>query len=355
MTRSRGGTRGDTQARVCSGRAEATPGGFEGTKPFARPQTQSGFRPGHKEPLPDILGCPVYRVWLPEVAPSPKEISPSLCLLSSFPTSRPTAASDKSARALGVTGAATGRAPSIIPVPPPPATCAPRGDRHPHRGRSGGPRQRQPCSLEPPTPALCHGHSHNHQRHPGGSWWPAHGSSWGASPAADPGDHRHPQLPRAACQPRDPRVTPLSPQPLVPGAQGEEQPSLSLSALLGKQTPIKAFGDYSRARSSSSGAREHEKTAQREDFCLQALLGSIALGAAALLCPRVTQRGDRHLPAKFGFAELHRAPAWHLPCHGDIPASPTPGEQGCKSVNILFILSITLLHYSLFNPLLFYY
>lgn len=37
------------------------------------------------------------------------------------------------------------------------------------------------------------------------------------------------------------------------------------------------------------------------------------------------------------------------PCH------PRAGEQDCESVNILFILSITLLHYSLFNPLLFYY
>lgn len=37
------------------------------------------------------------------------------------------------------------------------------------------------------------------------------------------------------------------------------------------------------------------------------------------------------------------------------PRQPHAAEQGCESVNILFILSITLLHYSLFNPLLFYY
>lgn len=39
-------------------------------------------------------------------------------------------------------------------------------------------------------------------------------------------------------------------------------------------------------------------------------------------------------------------------------ANPIPGSwlgQSCESVNILFIISITLLHYSLFNSLLFYY
>lgn len=40
-----------------------------------------------------------------------------------------------------------------------------------------------------------------------------------------------------------------------------------------------------------------------------------------------TQRGDWHPPAKFGFAKLHRAPTWHLLCHGDIPAGPTAGSR----------------------------
>lgn len=105
------------------------------------------------------------------------------------------------------------------------------------------------------------------------------GSEWsvpGSRSRESPSPHTCPALPAS-------RGTPVSPCcPPVPAAQGEEQPSLSLHALLGKQTPIKAFGDYSRARSSSSGAREHEKTAQPEDFCLQALVGSITLGAAAL-------------------------------------------------------------------------
>lgn len=52
-------------------------------------------------------------------------------------------------------------------------------------------------------------------------------------------------------------------------------------------------------------------------------------------------------------------------CHGEAPAPTHHGPaspilrsqlgQDCKSVNILFIISITLLHYSLFNSPLFYY
>lgn len=64
MTRSPGGTRGDTQDGLRAGR-----GYLRGQ----RPRTQSDFN----EP-PDILGCPMQRVWLPGVAPSPKEISRSL-------------------------------------------------------------------------------------------------------------------------------------------------------------------------------------------------------------------------------------------------------------------------------------
>lgn len=53
----------------------------------------------------------------------------------------------------------------------------------------------------------------------------------------------------------------------------------------------------------------------------------ITLGAAALLRARVTQSGDWHPPAKFGFAKMQRTPTWHLLCHGDMAASPTPGSR----------------------------
>lgn len=70
------------------------------------------------------------------------------------------------------------------------------------------------------------------------------------------------------------------------------------------------------------------KRGSAEDFCLQALVRSITSGAAALLRgARGTQRGDRHPPAKLGFAKLHRAPPCHLLCHGDIAASPRPGSR----------------------------
>lgn len=219
-----------------SGQAGPSPGVFEGAKPFARPRTQSDSNEPLTESPPDILGCPVQRAWLPSVAPSPKEISHSLWLPFSLPSSRPTAASHKSAGALGVTGAATSRAPSIIAGPPPPATCAPRGDRDPHRGCSGGPQpQAQPGMLirapqsspvpqrGPQAAAAAGGRRTGAAGERSRQQIPAIAISWHPTPAP------------ARCQPRDHRATLLSPSPC--------QPSLSLRASLGKQTPLKAFGD----------------------------------------------------------------------------------------------------------------
>lgn len=160
----------------------------------------------------------------PWFEPSPKEISPSLWLPSGLPTSRPIWVSDQSAGALGVTGAATGPAPSIIPVPPPPATCAPRGDRAPPGAAPGDPgsassRHSPGCSVGPPrqpcaTARATSGTDTPRQLAAGT------GSSWGASgacPGAEPGNrhppapHTCPALPPARCQPRHPRVTLLSP------------------------------------------------------------------------------------------------------------------------------------------------
>lgn len=334
MTPSRGGTRGDTQGGICSGQAEPAPRVFEGAKPFARPRAQSGFSPGHKELLPesppDISGCPVQRVWFPGVTPLPrKPLRPS----GSSPASQPPGPPRR----------------AINHSEPPVSPALPPAERHPSsRARCRLPPA--PREGTPPSPGMLRGTpaepallirvphaSPVPQREPQPSATSrqqlvagtreqlgSERSVLGSRSRESPSPHTCPALPAS----RGTLVSPCCPP--VPAAQGEEQPSLSLHASLGKQTPIKGFGDYSRARSSSSGAGEHEKTAQREDFCLQALVGSITLGAAALLCPRVTQRGDWHPAAKFGFAELHRAPTWHLPCHGDIPASPTPRSRAAS-------------------------
>lgn len=86
------------------------------------------------------------------------------------------------------------------------------------------------------------------------------------------------------------------------------------------------------------------------------------LGAADRLHPRALHRcppAVGHGTLRQRLALLHRATAWHQPqLRPQGPASPVLGSrlgQGCKSVNILFIISITLLHYSSFNSLLFYY
>lgn len=60
-------------------------------------------------------------------------------------------------------------------------------------------------------------------------------------------------------------------------------------------------------------------------------------------------------PGKAGLCQAAPSPAVSPAVPRGHRCQPQAGEQDCKSVNILFILSITLLHYSLFNPLLFYY
>lgn len=180
---------------------------------------------------------------LPGVAPSlpRKPLSPSGSCASSQPPGPPRRAINQPE-------------PSVSPALPPaephpssPSRCrlppAPGTGTVTHTRDAPGDPRHSPAHYGPPGQPCANSQSHNHQRHPGSSWWPAHGSSWGARPEADLGNHHHPTPARCCLPAEGPPVSPCCPLSPVPGAQGEERPSLSL----GKQTPIKAFGDYSQS------------------------------------------------------------------------------------------------------------